>query len=180
MIGNIYVGRTVTHIALAFGLYNQVAHLTPICRYNLLDLDHCLNRGLVIREGPNKFKILILSEFVHHFTIPNSERTSIHNSESWQYHLENQDESPSPPKTRPTPEYHLTPPSDVSSSSSSAGTPYWRNVDYNLNTPRREVISLCHAIQDQTNRAVEQMDHLFQEVHSLRRALGQQDKHRET
>lgn len=38
IIGNIYVGGTVTHIALALGLRNQVPHLTPICGYNLLDL----------------------------------------------------------------------------------------------------------------------------------------------
>lgn len=47
IIGNIYVGVTVTHIALALGLRNQVARLTPIYGYNLLDLDHCINRGLV-------------------------------------------------------------------------------------------------------------------------------------
>lgn len=48
---------------------------------------------------PNDFKILILSEVVHHFTLSNSERTSIHNYENWRYHLEDQDESPSPPET---------------------------------------------------------------------------------
>lgn len=78
---NIYVGGTVTHIALTLGLYNQVAYLAHIYGYNLLDLDHCLNRGLVRREGPNEFKILILNDVVQHFVLPN-EKTSVYNHES--------------------------------------------------------------------------------------------------
>ncbi|KAI5387732.1 hypothetical protein KIW84_073723 [Lathyrus oleraceus] len=83
-----------------------------------------------------------------------------------------QGESPTPPETHPGLEYHPSPPSDVSSSSSSVGSLDRRNVDYELNTLRREVIALCRAIQDQIDKAAEQIDHLFQEVQSLRRALG--------
>lgn len=42
-IEDIYVGRLVTHIAIALGLRNCVAHLTPARGYNLLNIDHYLN-----------------------------------------------------------------------------------------------------------------------------------------
>lgn len=61
-----------------------------------------------------------------------------------------------------------------SSSSSSAAplSPHGHNVDYELNTLRREVTSLCQALQDQIERMTEQMNHLFQEIYSLRKAMG--------
>ncbi|KAI5424344.1 hypothetical protein KIW84_030507 [Lathyrus oleraceus] len=78
--------------------------------------------------------------------------------------MEDQGETPTPYITRPSSEYHLAPLSDVSTSSSSAASPNRRNVDYELNTLKREVIALSHVIQDQNDRVAEQMDHLFQEA----------------
>lgn len=160
-IENIYVSGIVTYITLALGLRNQVAHLTPMCRQNLLNIDQCLNRGLVRRNGPNEFKIVIISEDVHQFTLPNTEKTSVHNRENWCYLLEDQNETPTPPETHPTPEYHPTPLSDVSSSSFSVDPTNRCNIDYELNTLQREVITLHHTIQNQSDRSIEQMDHLF-------------------
>lgn len=74
-VENIYMGGTVTHISIALGLRNQVAHLTPWCGYGLLVIDHCLNRGLVRREGLDKYKIVILGDIVHQSTLPNPEKT---------------------------------------------------------------------------------------------------------
>lgn len=37
-IENIYVGDTITHIALSLGLHNHVSHLAPLCGFNLLDI----------------------------------------------------------------------------------------------------------------------------------------------
>lgn len=104
------------------------------------------------REGPNKYNLLTQIEVVHHFTLPHPERTSVRNCENWCYHLEDQEESPSPPKNPLAPEYYPAPPSDVSSSSSSVGTLDRKNVKSELNTLKREVISLRHANQDQTDR----------------------------
>lgn len=49
VVKNIYVGSMVTHIAIALGLRNQVAHLEPFCGCNLINIEHCLNRGLVMK-----------------------------------------------------------------------------------------------------------------------------------
>ncbi|KAI5414228.1 hypothetical protein KIW84_058388 [Lathyrus oleraceus] len=62
VIENIYVDGTVTHIAIASGLCNQIALLTPCCGHDLIDIDHCMISRLVRREGPNEYNIVILSE----------------------------------------------------------------------------------------------------------------------
>lgn len=66
VIKHIYVDGLVTYIAITLGLRNQISHLNPFCGYNLLDIEHCLSRGLVRRDEPNTFKILVLYEPVHH------------------------------------------------------------------------------------------------------------------
>lgn len=59
-VENIYVIGMVTHIAIALGLRNKVAHLEPFYSYNLINIERCLNRGLVRQEGSNTYKILVL------------------------------------------------------------------------------------------------------------------------
>lgn len=106
----------VTHIAIALGLRNRVTHLEPFCGYNLINIEHCLNRGLVRQEGLDTYKILVLYELVHEFTIPNSERTNIHNRNNWWYLLGNQEEyrpsftenAPSSPLAEPNNSDRLT------------------------------------------------------------------------
>ena len=83
VVENIYVDGMVSHISIALGLHNRVAHLEPLCGYNLINIEHCLNRGLVRQEGPNTYKILVLREPVHQFTIPNPESNNVHNREKW-------------------------------------------------------------------------------------------------
>lgn len=82
--GPIHVGRTFTHIAYALGLLNQLSHLVPYCNFTLIDTDHCLDHDLVWRAyfKINEYKIIINNEVIHHFTLPNLERTSIHNMEN--------------------------------------------------------------------------------------------------
>lgn len=113
----------MTHIAIALGLCNQISHLTPWCGYDLIDIDHCLNSRLMRREGPIEYKIVILSDVVHQFTVPNPERTSAHNHDNLCYPLEIQDESLTPPPTPHAPEYHPTPSFDFSSSYSDGPPP---------------------------------------------------------
>lgn len=71
-------------------------------------------------------------------------------------------------------------PLDFYSSSSFIGPLNGHNVDYELSSLRREVTTFCQVIQDQSDRATKQMDHMFQEVFSLQRALGKQARHRDT
>lgn len=58
----------------------------------------CFNHGFIRNLGPNKFEFLINNEVVHLFTLPNHEKTSVHNMNNWLYDLEGHDESPSPPE----------------------------------------------------------------------------------
>lgn len=135
--GYILVGGKITHIALALGLNNQIENLVLIHGHNLIDIEHCLNKSLVRREGSNEFKILIGREVVYHIVIPDPKRMSVHNHENWLYRLEDHGETPTPTETPPSPEYHPTPPLDISSSSYSAGPPNGCSVDYELNNLRR-------------------------------------------
>lgn len=111
-VGPIHVGGTITHIAYALSLLNQLSHLVPYYGYTLIYLDHCIDLGLVRRVffSTEHYKLLINNEVVHHFSLPHHKRTSIHNRENLTYALEAQGDTPTKPATPPTPEYHPTPP----------------------------------------------------------------------
>ncbi|KAI5444285.1 hypothetical protein KIW84_012785 [Lathyrus oleraceus] len=81
-IENIYMGGTLTYIAIALGLPSQIALLSPWCRHDLIDIDHYFNSILVKLDGLNEYKIVILSDVVHQFTLPNLEKTSVHNRDN--------------------------------------------------------------------------------------------------
>lgn len=164
--GDIFFIGIVISIALDLGLRNQVAHLVPLGGHTLLDIDHFLNQQLARVRRPNEFHLLINNKVVHYFVLPNPEQTNVHNRDNRLYQLEGQGEAPTPPQTPPKPEYHKTPLSDISSSSFSAGppSPHGHNVDYELNALQREVTTLRQALQDQTDRMEEQLDHLYQEL----------------
>lgn len=69
VVENIYVGGRVIQIAINLGLRNRVAHLEPFCGYNLINIEHGINKGLVRQEGPDTYNILVLRDPVHQFTI---------------------------------------------------------------------------------------------------------------
>lgn len=91
-VENIYVGGMVTHIAIALGLHNRVTHLEPLYGYNLINIEHFLNRGLVREEGPDTYKIPVLHDPIHQFIVPNPKRNNVYNHDNWQYLLGNQEE----------------------------------------------------------------------------------------
>ena len=84
------MGGTVTHIAYALGLLKQLSHLVPYCGYTLIDINHCLDRGLVRRVyiSTKQYKHLINNQTVHYFSLPHQGRTNIHKKENWTYALE--------------------------------------------------------------------------------------------
>ncbi|KAI5441730.1 hypothetical protein KIW84_010975 [Lathyrus oleraceus] len=47
----IHVGSMVTHIASSLGLDRRLFHLTSYCSYTLMDIDFCLDRGLMRRSS---------------------------------------------------------------------------------------------------------------------------------
>lgn len=101
--GPIHVGGTVPLISYALNLKNQLSHLVPYCGFTLIDIEYCLDHGLVRRVyfRINEYKLLFNNEVVHHFTLPNQKRTSIYNNEKWKYNLEGQVETPNRPTTLP-------------------------------------------------------------------------------
>lgn len=127
----------------------------------MLDVDHCMNKQLIRFRRPNELHLLINNEVAHYFVLPNHERTSVHNHDNWLYQLEGQGEAPTPLQTPLTPEYHPVPPSNVSSSSASPSTPQGNDVDYELNALRREVTALRIALQDQTGRMQDHINHMY-------------------
>lgn len=119
---------------------------------------------------------MINNEVVHHFTLPNHERTSVHNRDNWLYGLEGQSESPTPPKTHHAYEYHPTHLSDAHSHASSARAIPPANHAIAVNTLRTEVTAFrddvtairkdFHSFMDV---AYEQFNHIYQEIYFIRR-----------
>ncbi|KAI5396302.1 hypothetical protein KIW84_062494 [Lathyrus oleraceus] len=68
----IHVGSTVTHIDSTLELNRRLSHLTSYCSYTLMDIDFCLDRGLMRRSSfqPDQYRLLIEGETIHYFTLP--------------------------------------------------------------------------------------------------------------
>jgi hypothetical protein len=77
----IHVGSMVTHIASALGLDRRLFHLTSYCSYTLMDIDFCLDRGLMRRSSFHlgQYRLLIEGETIHYFTLPDPQVTCVYN-----------------------------------------------------------------------------------------------------
>lgn len=53
-----------------------------------MHLNFFFNRGIIANLGPTKFEQLIDNQVVHNFTLPNHEKTNVHNRNNWLYELE--------------------------------------------------------------------------------------------
>lgn len=62
-----------------------------------MHLNFLFNRSIISNLGPTKFELLINNQVVLKFTLPNHEKTNVHNRDNWLYNLEGQSESPTPP-----------------------------------------------------------------------------------
>lgn len=123
----------------------------------------------------NEYKLLINNKVVHHFTLPNPERTSIYNRKNWKYDLEGQGETSARPTTHPTPEYHPLPLLNRPTALSSTWPTQRRDTDYELNVMRLYIASLHEEVRDLTSQIevanvthTEETDFLCREFHSLR------------
>ncbi|PNX66015.1 hypothetical protein L195_g054840, partial [Trifolium pratense] len=72
--------------------------------FRYLNINFCFNRQLVGNLGPTTFQLIINRQPVHHFTLPNLEKTSIHDKNNWLFDLEGEDEHD--PETPP---FYYTP-----------------------------------------------------------------------
>lgn len=147
-------------IAAAIGIQTPLSHLTPLWGIRPMNIMFCFNRHFIRNKGPNDYELLINHEVGLHFTLPNHERTIVHNRDNWLYDLEVNDESPTLHDTLSIHEYHLTPHFDISYSSSSAGAPPHVERNDELITLRTELVAIRRDFRDFTDVSIEQMGHL--------------------
>lgn len=86
--GPILIGGLVIMIVAAIGLRIPLSHLTPLGGIQLMNVIFCFNHRLIRDLRPNAYESLIINEVVHHFTLPNHERTSVYNQDKRLYDLE--------------------------------------------------------------------------------------------
>lgn len=98
----ILIWGLVTMIVADIGLKTPLSHLTPLGGIRPVNIVLCFNHKLIRNLGLDMYELLIRNEVVHHFTLPNHERTSVHNIDNWLYDLEGQGQSPTPLETPPT------------------------------------------------------------------------------
>jgi hypothetical protein len=71
-----------------------------------MDIEFFFDHRIIGNLGPDTFDYLINNEVVRLFTLPNHERTSVHNRNNWLYDLDEHPIDPhSPPETPPIYEY---------------------------------------------------------------------------
>ncbi|KAI5417479.1 hypothetical protein KIW84_042185 [Lathyrus oleraceus] len=174
--GVIHVGGIITQIVIALGLSRKLLHLTTFCGYTILDIDFCLTRGLIRRSpfNPRQFRLLIDSEAIHYFTLPDPMMTSVHDPANWSYALEGQGETIEEPRSPPVAEYTPTLPSPritVLSNNLSLQTP---DIRTQIADCRREITRLRQEVADLTlQMAVSDLthateaDYLYQEIAEL-------------
>ncbi|KAI5409659.1 hypothetical protein KIW84_055195 [Lathyrus oleraceus] len=102
-----------TPMGYFLGLSRKLLHLRTYCGYTTMDIDFCLTRGLMRKASfhPSQFQLLVDSEAIHYFTLPDPMMTSMHDPANWSYALEGQGETIEEPRSPPIAEYMPTPPS---------------------------------------------------------------------
>ena len=88
--GSIHAHGNVTQIASALGLVRKLYHLTSYCGSSFMEIDFCLDHGLIRRVSfhPHQYRLLINEEIVHYFTLPDPPMTCVYNPANWAYSLE--------------------------------------------------------------------------------------------
>lgn len=102
----IIIGGLVTMIADVLCLRYPLNRLHAFGGIHPMHLNFCFNWGIIANLGPAEFELLIGNEVVRNFTLPNHEKTNVHNRENWFYNLEGQSESPTPPDS---PQHYVNP-----------------------------------------------------------------------
>ncbi|CAJ2668201.1 unnamed protein product [Trifolium pratense] len=105
----ICIGGFVTFLARAIGLDDSLGQLIPYgtplsSGFRYLNINFCFNHDLIHNLGPTPYTLVINHKPIHHFTLPNHEKTSVYNKANWLYDLEDEDEHD--PQTPP---FYYTP-----------------------------------------------------------------------
>lgn len=74
--GPIHVGEIVTHITYTLSLISKLSHLISCSGCTLIDLNHCLDCGLVRRVFFSlvHYKLMIDNETIHYFGLPQASK----------------------------------------------------------------------------------------------------------
>ena len=163
-------------IADAIGLRYPLARTNPLGGIRPMHIEFCFNRGFLRNLGPNEFELLINNEVVQLFTLPNHERTSVHNQDNWLYNLQGQNEPPSPPETPQIYDNYDAPLSNAASFASAAHVTPPTDYTAAINALQTEVANLrgefttlrvdFHSFMDVS---IEQFDRIFQQIYSIQR-----------
>jgi hypothetical protein len=128
---------------------------------------------------PSQFRLLVDSEAIHYFTLPDPMMTSAHDPANWSYALESQGETIEEPRSPPIAEYTPTPPSPritVFSNNLSLQTP---DIRTQIAECHREIARLRQEVADLTlQMGVSDLTHateadcLYQEIVELRQEIA--------
>lgn len=152
--------------------------MTPLGGIRPMNIVFYFNHRLIRNLGPNAYEFLIRNKVVHHFTLPNHERTNVHNRDNWIYDLECQSESPTLPETSLAYEHHPTLLSDaplhafvarvIPPVNHASAFDALRTDDTTLRDDVATIHLDFHSFMDVTH---EQFDHIYQEIYYIRRFL---------
>lgn len=145
-----------------------------------MHLNFYFNRGIIANLGLAEFELLIDNEVVRNITLPNHEKTIVHNCDNWFYNLEAQDVSPTPPDS---PQHYENPKAIFPNANSHASDAHHiiHPVDFGttinalqseVDFIRGEVNSLRVDLLGFMDVVNKQFDHIFQQVQSLQRSFG--------
>ncbi|CAJ2670172.1 hypothetical protein L195_g018629 [Trifolium pratense] len=169
----ISIGGFVTFLARAIGLHTPLSKIVPLGGMQPMDLNLCFNYHMIGNLGPNEFQLLINLVPVHHFTLPNSLRISIHDKDNWLYDLEGQDGSD--PETPPLYHYTPGPPSPPHPAASSTVPPTPADHGATIATLQTEIATLRTDFHNFMDLVIAQLDRLTQDILSLRRRFPPAD-----
>ncbi|KAK2402874.1 hypothetical protein QL285_052360 [Trifolium repens] len=120
--------------------------------------------------GPEEFQLLVHFVPIYHFTLPNSNRTSVHNQDNWLYDLEGEDETdPETPSL-----YHYTPgppPPTPPAASTTAPPPQEDYGDAIASLPA-DLATLRSDLTGLKDLVVIQLDRCFDMIHRFIRDLA--------
>ncbi|KAK2443544.1 hypothetical protein QL285_014633 [Trifolium repens] len=170
----INIGGFVIFLGRALDPHTPLSRIVLYGGIQPMDITFCFNNHLIGNLGPNQFQLLINFESVHHFTMPNNDRTSVHDKQNWLYDFEGQDETD--PKSPPLCYYILgVAPPTFPADSTIVPPP---QVDHGaaIATLRTELATLRTDFHNFMDLIIPQLDRCLEQILGIRQHLPPADK----
>lgn len=141
--GFLHTGGNVTKIASALGLDSSLLQLTPHCGSILINLDFCMDRGLMRHASfhPYPYRLLIDDQAFYYFTLPDPLMTCVSNPTNWKYSVDGWGETIEVPSDSPMPEYTPEVEDPASEYTPGRDAPHTTVLTNNLNLQETDVQS---------------------------------------